>query len=330
MSKKIAVGIIGAGKISQMRHIPEYKNNEHAEILSLCDTSLKRAKEVGRDHQIPHISTDYLDIINSKEIDAISICTPNKEHWSIAVKALKAGKHVLVEKPIATTIEECRDMFKMSNKYNRVIMVGHNQRLSPVHRRVKDLLAQEEIGDILQFTTNFKHGGPNHWSVEGKDTWFFNKEMAGFGVIGDLGIHKIDLFQWLLSDEIKESSAFSSNSGQWEIDENAVIILKMKKGVIGTISLSWRNPLQDHRTVIYGTKGTIIFGDSYFGIDILYNNGKQKHIEVEPYLRNDGLLNSGVVDQFINEIKFNAKPVISKKEIVNSLEHVIKLSRLFV
>lgn len=327
MSNKYSVGIIGVGKIAQIRHIPEYKNNKQTEVLAICDKSIARAAEVAKEHHIPHVSVDYLDIVNSPEIDAVSICTPNKDHWPIAVKALKAGKHVLIEKPISTTTEECRDLYRLAAKKNKVIMVGHNQRFSPVHKKVKSLIDQKEIGDIIQFTTNFKHGGPENWSVEGKKTWFLQKDSAHFGVLGDLGIHKIDLFQWFLNDMVEDSKCFTTDKDSGSTEENAVIILKMTKGVIGTISLSWNNPSQDHRTVIYGTKGTIVFGESYFGIEINYHNGKKKKIEVDPVLRNDGFPNSGVIDQFINEISGKCKPFITDKEVENSLETIINLSK---
>ncbi|MEH6989589.1 Gfo/Idh/MocA family protein [Cytobacillus firmus] len=326
MLKKYSVGIIGAGKIAQVRHIPEYKNNQETEVLAICDKSIARAAEVAKEYLIPHVSVDYLDIVNSPEIDAVSICTPNKDHWPIAVKALKAGKHVLIEKPISTTTAECRDLYRLAAEKKKVIMVGHNQRFSPVHKKVKSLIDQKEIGDIIQFTTNFKHGGPENWSVEGKNTWFLQKDSAQFGVLGDLGIHKIDLFQWFFNDMVKDSKCFTTDNDSNSTEENAVIILKMNKGVIGTISLSWNNPSQDHRSVIYGTKGTIVFGESYFGIEINYHNGKKKNIEVEPVLRNDGFPNSGVIDQFINEISGKCKPCISNKEVENSLETIINLS----
>lgn len=326
MSTKYSVGIIGAGKIAQVRHIPEYINNGQAELLAICDKTISRAVDVAKEHNIPHVSDNYLDIVNSPEIDAISICTPNKEHWSIAVKALNAGKHVLIEKPIATTTEECREIYRLAAKNNKVVMVGHNQRFSPVHKRVKKLIDQKEIGDIIQFTTNFKHGGPKNWSVEGNNTWFLHKDSAHFGVLGDLGIHKIDLFQWFLDDLVKDSKCFTTDKDSSSTEENAVIILKMSKGVIGTISLSWNNPSQDHRTVIYGKKGTIVFGESYYGIEIFYHNGMKKNIEVQPNLRNDGFPNSGVIDQFINEISGRCHSFISDKEVENSLETIIRLS----
>ena len=120
-------------------------------------------------------------------IDAVSVCVANFAHADLSIQALKAGKHVLCEKPMAITLEECQTMLAEAEKAGKRLLIGQNQRLAKAHAKAKELVAAGEIGRVITFRTFFGHGGPETWSITpGKNTWFFDKKRAAMGAMACL------------------------------------------------------------------------------------------------------------------------------------------------
>jgi UDP-N-acetylglucosamine 3-dehydrogenase len=312
----LRIGIIGCGKITQTRHLPEYMEREEVEVVGLSDQNIERASALASKYNIPFVTAHAEDIINHPDIQAISVCTPNKFHAEQSMKALKQKKHVLVEKPVATSIKELKELYSIALENNRLLMVGHNQRFDPVHIRAKRIIKEGLIGDILQFTSNYQHPGPKFWSVDGDKSWFYNKYLSSFGVVGDLGIHKIDLMQWILEDVFSEWNVIKNAP----LEDRAVISMKTKAGVVGSINVSWNNPLQDHRTVIYGDKGIITFGEELHAIKVERYKGELIEEMVKPILRSDGKPSSCVIDHFVDCILYGISQIVNPRHVMNSLE----------
>lgn len=178
----VRVGIIGCGKIAQVRHIPEYEANPNAEVVALYDVDHDRACELAEHHgATAYNSLD--DLLDDPDIDAVSVCTSNATHAEATIKALRAGKHVLCEKPMAVTLEECEQMVTAAEVAAKVsgakLMIDQNQRFAKAHIRAKELLDAGRIGRVLTFRTTFGHGGPETWSVDpGTGSWFFDPKRA--------------------------------------------------------------------------------------------------------------------------------------------------------
>ena len=183
----IKIGIIGCGKIAQVRHIPEYEENPNTELTGFYDINQERAQELAdRYHGKAYAS--YEALLEDPEIDAVSVCAANTVHAEITVAALNAGKHVLCEKPMATTIEDCEAMVEAAEKSGKYLMIDQNQRLAKAHMEAKKMIDAGRIGKILTFHTTFGHGGPEGWTGQ-PNPWFFHKSSAVLGVAADLGIH---------------------------------------------------------------------------------------------------------------------------------------------
>ena len=144
----VKIGVIGCGKIAQTRHLPEYATNPHAKLVGYYDKIRERSVQMAELYGGKVYET-YYDMINDPEIDAVSICVENRNHAEITNAALYAGKHVLVEKPMAVTLAECESMVAAAEFNGKHLMVGHNMRFDPVHRRAKELLQAGVIGDII-------------------------------------------------------------------------------------------------------------------------------------------------------------------------------------
>ncbi|MDF2524605.1 MAG: dehydrogenase, partial [Clostridiales bacterium] len=242
----INIGIIGCGKITQVRHAPEYYMNPNAKIIGFYDTNKERAEQLAKEYNAVAYSS-YEKMLENIEIDAVSVCSANQFHAEMTIAALKAGKHVLCEKPMAMSLAECEAMVQAAKESGKLLMIGHNQRLLKTHKRAKKLILEGAIGDIVTFKTTFAHGGPETWSIEpGKGVWFFSKEKAVLGAMADLGIHKTDLILYLTGQQIVETTAYlgtidkkDANGNLIEVDDNAICIYKLSGGAVGTMSASW-------------------------------------------------------------------------------------------
>lgn len=328
----IRVGIIGCGSITRFRHAPEYMANPHCEIAGFYNPSIKKAEEMSRMFG-GKVYSSYMDMLLDKKIDAVSVCTANKYHAPVTIDALKAGKHVLCEKPMAASLDEARNMVEASHKAGKYLMIAHNQRLEPANVKAKEILKGGELGRILSFRAAFGHGGPEFWSAnKGKNTWFFKKDAAFAGVIGDLGIHKADLIRWLIDDEIEEVSAFlttadkrDENGLPVEVDDNAICLLRSKSGIIGTLSASWTYYGEmDNSTVIYCEKGIMkIYNTPDHDITIVKSSGEQVHYRFEKNETKEGYVNSGVIDLFVESIVNNVPPMISGEEGLSALKIIL-------
>ncbi len=328
MGKILRVGVIGCGAIAQRRHLPEYQARNDVEIVAVCDFSEERAQLVKEKFGAKYAITKTEELLALNEIDAVSICTPNQFHASVSIQAMKAGKHVLCEKPMATMIEEAREMVKTAEENRVFLMVGHNQRFMPVHIRAKQILQQGALGKVLTFSTTFGHSGPENWSVDGAKSWFFNKDQAFVGAMGDLGIHKADLIAWLIDDPIAEVTAlYGTLHKEIPIDDNAIFLLKSKGGSIGTLTASWTYyPNEVNSTVLHCEKGTMKIGtDPQYGIVVEYADGKIEHIETEKMQSNEegGQTNSGVIDHFVEGILSGKGHEINGMEGLRALEVIL-------
>ncbi|WP_394171760.1 Gfo/Idh/MocA family protein [Guptibacillus hwajinpoensis] len=326
--KKLQVGVIGCGSIAQHRHLPEYAANKQIEVAAVCDIVKTRADEIAALYgAVSYESVE--ELLQNKEIDAVSVCTPNYLHAPISIAALKAGKHVLCEKPMATSREDAEQMIEAARESGKKLMIAHNQRFVPSHAKAREILASGEVGKVYSFRTAFGHPGPEAWSVDGKDSWFFEKEKAFIGAMGDLGVHKTDLIRYVLGEEIVEVGSFVETSAKEfaTVDDNAVCILKSESGIIGTLAASWAyTAKEDNSTIIYAEKAILrLEDDPVNSLVVQYQTGEIVKYELGGIQSNDegGQSNSQVIDRFVDSIASDKESPVSGLEGMNSLQVVL-------
>ncbi|TFE00719.1 Gfo/Idh/MocA family protein [Jeotgalibacillus salarius] len=325
--KKLRVGVIGCGSIASRRHLLEYQQNEGAEIAAVVDIVEERAQEMAEAFGAKAY-TRYEEMLQDETIDAVSVCLPNYLHAKVSIDALNAGKHVLCEKPMATSREEAEEMNLAAKTNNKKLMIAHNQRFVPSHQRAKKLLDSGELGKVYSFKTTFGHPGPERWSVDGRSSWFFDKDKAFIGALGDLGVHKSDLIRYLLG-EVSQVGAFVESSAKegTDIDDNAVCILRMQSGVIGTLAASWSYVSGgDNSTIIYTEKAVLkIEADPDYPLIVQYSNGDIVKYELAKIQSNDagGQTNTHVIDHFVESIIENKEPLITGEEGMKSLDVIL-------
>lgn len=334
MAKTVNYGCIGAGAIAQRRHLPEAHANPLSNIVAVVDPVRDRAKAIAEQYgakAFPNHKAMLAD--ESLKLDAVIVATPNTLHSAQAIDALKAGHHVLTEKPMATSRADARKMIKTAKDKRKYLMVGMNQRLMPPHAKAKELLDQGVIGKILSFETTFKHPGPDGWSVDGAKSWFFKKPLAAMGVCGDLGVHKADLMRYLLGEEIIRVGGFvktmdkkTPDGKPIKLDDNAYITMESQSGTIGTMTISWTNYgcFEDNGTTLYGEKGVMRLGmDPQYGVMVDLRDGQRQRYAVGAVASNTRQVASGVIDSFTDCILHRKKPEIDGMEGYRAMNIIV-------
>lgn len=189
--KKIKVAIIGTGSISTL-HMMGYKELENVEVVAACDINRKRVEKYAEKYNIPHVFTDYNEMLKMDEIDAVSVTTWNNVHAPASIAALKAGKHVLCEKPLALNAKEAQEMVAAAKEAGKILMVGFVRRFGENTKALKEFIDKGDLGKIYYAKT----GCLRRWGNPGG--WFSDKKRSGGGPVIDLGVHIIDLVRYLV------------------------------------------------------------------------------------------------------------------------------------
>lgn len=329
----INVGVIGCGSLGTKRHIAEMAYNPDARMVAFCDNVVSRAQEQAKLHH-GKAYADYKALLKHPKLQAVVIATPNYLHAPITIAALQAGKHVLVEKPMAGSREEAQAMIAAADKSGKYLMIGQNQRLMPPHVKAKEILDAGKLGKPLSFRTAFKHRGPVRWCVDkSADTWFFKKKEAVMGVCGDLGIHKADLMRFLLGEELVQVSAQIDtlyhtypNGKLIDVDDNAMLIVKSASGVMGSIILSWTNfgEAEANYTVIYCEKGVLMLATNpQYPVIVRYADGGEELHKVGSMATNEKQVDSFVSQTFLECIRTQTPPSIDGWEGYKSLNVIL-------
>ena len=329
----IKVGVIGCGSISRQRHVYEYAHNKDVEIVGYFDARKERAEAMAKDFG-GKVFDNVDDLINDLNIDAVSVCVANAFHAENTIKCLNAGKHVLCEKPMATSLVDCQAMIDAAKKNNKHLLIDQNQRLTPTHKRAKELIATGEYGKVISFQTTFGHGGPESWSADkSANTWFFKKNDASFGSMADLGIHKLDLIRYLVGDDY--ASVYSKqvvldkkfpDGTPIEVDDNSVEVLRFKNGAFGTVTTSWTVYGEEvQQTTLFLQKGIMkLYADPDYSLIVVRADGKVDKFQLDVIQTNDDeqQASSGVIDEFIDAIKSDRPSVLDASDVINSMKAV--------
>ena len=327
---KLKIGIIGAGSIVRYRHLPETTMHPNAEVSAICDIVEKRARELAQQHNC-QAYTDYQEMIQDPDLDAVIVAATNTTHAEMTIAALEAGKHVMCEKPMATSLKDAQKMIEAAERSNKQLMIAHNQRLEPAHQKAKEILQSRKLGKILTFSSIFGHPGSEDWAIDGADTWFYRKEITGLGVLGDLAIHKLDLLRWLLDDDYIEAAAFIDTisktypSGELiDVEDNALCLLKTAKGAMGNVTASWSYQKENNSTTLYCENGVLeIYVNPDFPLVVHYDFQHAEYHKLGKKSTNVEQVKSGIVDAFVDAIIEGREVPIPGIEGYKALEAVI-------
>jgi UDP-N-acetylglucosamine 3-dehydrogenase len=253
---KINVGIIGAGAVGY-EHIENYLASGQANVIAIVTRTEAHAKQAAEKFGIQSWYTDYHELLKRSDIDLVSVCTPNYLHAQHVIDAAKTGKHILCEKPLATSLDEADKMLKAAREAGVYLMNPSHQRFVPILQNIKSVL--DLLGTITFVRYRFAHQGPyTSWNAHSEDKWFFKTDKSGGGVLLDLGPHALDLILWYFGEVEKVQGALlKTYEKPTKVEDAASALLKFKNGPIVELDTSWVSNPAFNEFQIYGTKGTI-------------------------------------------------------------------------
>lgn len=264
--KKLRVGIIGLGIGKQ--HIQGYRSHPGAEVAAVADLNPERLQAVADEYKIARRYLSFQEMLAKENLDVVSVATPNKFHKPLTIAALRAGCHVLCEKPMAMSAAEGREMISAARKAKRRLMINFSTRFSEQSWALKKQVETGILGEIY-FARSVWH---RRRGMPGFGGWFGQKALSGGGPLIDLGVHRLDLALWLMgfpepawvmgSAYDKIAAPLARKAGKkFDVEDLAAGFIKFKNGASLEIEASWAANVAEREhmeTRLYGTKGGLV------------------------------------------------------------------------
>lgn len=251
---KIKWCVIGAGGISDRRTIPAILKDGNSELVALMDKNPETAERLGEKYSVPYY-TDQREMLKDVECDAVYIGTPVKCHFEQAMDCLEYGRNVFIEKPVGMNRAEGEELLNAFKKGGKQLTVGYMMKYHNLHVKAKKLIEQGKIGSVNDVRLQF-----SCWYPEIKGAWRQNKSLGGGGAVMDLGVHCIELIEYILGEEIKKTKSFlSRRTFSYEVEDGGVIAFETESGVLGHIDVNFNIPdkASTSKMEIYGTEGYV-------------------------------------------------------------------------
>jgi len=250
---KVRFGIIGFGGFAERSIAPAIRASRNAELIAIQKRDRAAASEKAAALSIPLSFSTVGELVRHPEVDAIYIASANSAHYSETLAAAAAGKHVIVEKPMAMNADESAEMISACKKAGVQLMVAHMLRFSPLLVRMKEMIRNGEIGESISASSGFMYN-----AGLSQRKWLFDRAIAGGGPVYDIGVHCIDTLRFLLDDEVTDVSAILQplpTSARTE--ETGLVTLRFSKGIAASVYSSFRAPFRRTFIEVVGTKGML-------------------------------------------------------------------------
>ena len=260
--KKLRTAVIGTGfwGKNQARVLSQI---EPAELVCVCDIDEASAKSVGGEFRVPYF-TNVDEVLARKDLDAVTVCTPTTTHKQIATKALLAGKHALVEKPMTNTPAEANELLSLAKRKGLRLMPGHIERFNPAVDYLKSLLEEGKLGTVTLLLARRVGRWP--------------ERIGDVGVVRDTAIHDIDLARYIFNDDVSSVHARTGSIGHTR-EDYAEIMLQFKKGGTAFIDANWLTPRKTRTLIVTGSEATVQL--DYISQEITVENSD---VSVRPHL----------------------------------------------
>ena len=248
---KLGVGTIGL----RAGHPRQWEGSELVQTVAVCDIDQEKLAEVQQAHQPKLATTDWREVVTCADVDLVFIASPDQLHAEMTVAAAEAGKHVLCEKPMALTVDDCESMIRAADQAGVKLMVGQVCRFAPGFVAAKKLIDEGQIGELFYVESEYAH---DYAKIPGVGEW--RKTPERHGIVGG-GCHAVDLVRWIAGN-VEEVFAYSNRKmlTDWPVDDTTIAALKFaENGVIGKVfcSTGCKRPYT-MRSVFYGSLGTIV------------------------------------------------------------------------
>lgn len=254
--KEINFGIIGCGDVTEKKSGPAMQKLEGSNLAAVMRRNEEKLIDYAKRHNVPKYSTDYMDLLNDDNIDVIYVATTPNMHHFYTLEAAKHGKGVYVEKPMAVSVDECKEMVKVCKDNNVPLFVAFYRREHKKFKKVKEMIYSNEIGEVRSFNYFFTS---KTQVIDPNRPWLTTGEISGGGMLYDVGSHMLDLITFLFG-EVKTATGISTNQSKaYKINDVTSGIIKFKNNIQGSIQLSFNGSENRDEMVIVCSNGTLKF-----------------------------------------------------------------------
>ncbi len=318
------VAIVGNGNICKLAHIYAWQSMKEIDIRATCDITAERAERAYKESNAVKYYTRMEDLLSDDSIDIIDLCVPTHEHANLSIAALKAGKHVICEKPMARSLKDAESMLKAADKSSKGLYIAHTRRFDRRWRKIKDNIGR--IGSPM-----YIRRCERSWLPFPADSWYWDSEKSG-GVLLDLGVHCVDLVKWLFEFESKVNEVFAKGKRiRREAKANntcdlATILLKIEGEKTAFVDVSWAFPgayAPFYSSLdIVGTAGRIEYSDKNTN-PIVFVRDKIEIPRYSPLLSTDLNAFREEMGEFVRCIEKGEEPIITKEDAYEILRVVL-------
>jgi predicted dehydrogenase len=322
----LRVGVVGVG-YAGTAHLESYAELPGVEVVALAGKEEERLASLGAEYGIPHLVSDWEDLVMLDDLDAVSIASPNVLHHPIAVAALRAGKHVFCEKPLAITAEQAREMVEAAHENDRVLEVAFNHRRRADVQWARRYLEDEGIGRIYHSRASWKRRA----GIPGVNSWFTSKTLAGGGALIDLGPHVLDSLLFLLGEPrviavsavthgelgragygAMDRDAQMAGTGGFDVEDLASALFRLDDGSSVAFEITWAGHSVDDEDIsieLLGIEGGVrLYVPRYAADDTLrvYRDDKGEQVTIVPEVHVPQGQHPLVIREFVDVVRGGA------------------------
>jgi predicted dehydrogenase len=272
----IRFAVVGCGTAARKIHLPALRE-AGADVTVFASRSRASAESLRDAWAAGTVVDRWEDAVAHPDVDAVLVATPNASHCEISLRALEAGRHVLVDKPMACTTADADAMIAAADEHGLFLVPFQNTRFAPPFVAARHAVADGRVGAVTGFRVAFGHAGPQEWARRAE--WFFDGAQAGGGCLIDLGVHAVDLLRAVTHDDVVAVSALCRGT-RGDVETDAQVLARMDNGAIGSIHASWSSSSgPDHQLTVIGTDATLHL-DSRTSLTRIGPEGHRERVEV--------------------------------------------------
>ena len=279
-------GFIGCGEVCEKKSGPAFAEVQGSEVVAVMSRSEEKARSYARRHGVKQWYTDAQELIDDPEVNAVYVATPPSSHATFAIMAMRAGKPVYVEKPLASTYEDCARVNHVSEQTGVPCFVAYYRRYLPYFLRVKEIVEQGTIGSVQNVQVRFAWPPRElDYANPGSLPWRLQPDIAGGGYFYDLAPHQLDLLQWMFGVILEASGICANRGGLYSAEDSVSAVFKFENGLPG--SGSWcfvaHESARVDRILIIGNEGSLSFSVfNYAPIELHTSKGTQRFEVANP------------------------------------------------
>lgn len=317
----IKVAVIGVGSMGQ-NHARIFFHSDNTSLVAVADPYHEQVEKVARHYNTkPYLR--YQDLIDNEDIDAVSIAVPTGLHKEVALYTLERGKHVLLEKPIASTEKEAQEIIEKAKKQNLKLMIGHIERFNPAIQELKIRLQRGELGEVYKI--DVQRIGP------------FPNRISDVGVIIDLSVHDLDIIDYLIEDSPMRIYAETQQRLHPEHEDSVTALLRYSRGALAVLNINYLSPTKTRQLKVFGKKGMFLV--NYLDQELYFYENKSFASDTWESVTEGDMKKITItkkeplqveIESFIDCIKNNNPPAISGEHglaLLRTAQAILKSAR---